>query len=258
MKSLIITTPADNSKELILQAFKTADCLYYDQSRDQVNRVLVDNRYDVVYYRDPFNQGSFDAPSIRQTVEYIFRICTDALFVDGVKTYQDLLFEDKWRQYQLFSDVMPETKLIDFNTGIKEGSEVAKERISSRAKGVVFDNDSVDIDKQYIVQKIIDIDKELRVFVVDGAILPLAAVRSSKTADTKVKMIETEVISSEIIKFAQSIYDKISYMNFVGLDIVIQPGGRPMLIEVNRSPQFSRYNEMTGTNLAELLMKGLS
>ena len=60
--------------------------------------------------------------------------------------------------------------------------------------------------------------------------------------------------------------DETAKLEFYGRNLLAHPDMSPkrrplyeelILLEINRSPQFSRYNEMMGINLADKLMKGL-
>lgn len=136
-------------------------------------------------------------------------------------------------------------------------SRFAKPRLSSRGRGIVLRKINIDPSQRYIRQPLLPIKGEYRIYGLFSSILPVAAVRSSKTATSKVKVIGVEEIPQNLLGFAEKVYKKLPRLELVGFDVVLLEDGRPILLEINRSPQFTRYNEVTGINLAEEFMKGL-
>jgi hypothetical protein len=149
--------------------------------------------WDFIYIRGPFVQSDFDDPSIKESIEKLLRAAkTNTYSVDGITSFSDLLQEDKWRQYELFADIMPQTKLIRSFKSHKISNWLIKKRISGRSRDIHFDVSDLSNDaepKNYIVQKRLDIKTEYRAFMVrDKLILPLE-IKSSKTESTRNKAI---------------------------------------------------------------------
>jgi hypothetical protein len=246
----IITTSADRSLNYFLESNgRFVDVLTYDQPNFD-DRVAP---YDVVYFRDPFNKKGYDTEQIRKLVETIRTHSPDARSVDAICTYDDLLFEDKWRQYTLFQAFMPHTELLDVPRP-SDGAYVMKARLSSRSKGVYFQPTSLpDVREEYIVQAPLDITKEYRVFVMNGEVVNQAGIRTPKTAHNRMRTVGIEALNSELSAFVRQITEVSPVRDFIGCDIAETAQGFK-LIEVNRSPQFRRYNELAGVNLGTMLM----
>lgn len=245
MRWLIVTTDEDRSRDY----FSWADSVRYTDAIGMLH-----GEYDVIYFRDPFNTGEYDVEYIKSTLVHIKQQYPEAVYIDAVTRYEDLLFEDKWRQYQLVGEFMPSTELFDTKSKFRAGSTIVKKRISARARDIIQTNEQlVDIAlEEYIVQEKIDIDAEYRVYTIGNRVLPFMTQKSSKTLDTKVKVLGVTKIDDAVAQFVQKIQAKLEDLDLLGYDIARTPTGLA-LIEVNRSPQFKRYNELTYTNVADEL-----
>lgn len=261
MQLLVVTTKRDLSIDDLIEAAGRAefsvDRLNYDDAPSHIRRTIDGNQYDVVYLRDPFNQPDYDFDRIATVIDQVTLAAPDARYVDDARSIGDLMIEDKWQQYQLLAEFMPETWLLDDYATFDNDAHIAKERLSSRARGIVFARDDLIDGRDYVVQPLFELTDEYRVFGVNDRILPLAAVRTSKTATSKIKMKGAMQLPDDIAEFADRVYRQIPQMNLVGFDIAKTATGDIVLIEINRSPQFCRYNQLTGTNIADELMKGL-
>jgi len=196
------------------------------------------NKFDVVYYRDPFNDEEVSQESITRSLAKI----QGERSIDGIKSYAQMLsFEDKYEQYQTYLDLMPLTFLPSECAFIK-GKYLAKKRISQRSKDILFDIDNVPIDDNWIFQEIIDIAEELRVYIAFGHVIQQASIKSSKT-NGKVKVIGKRNLTTKELNFCQKISERLD-LDFVGIDMAILKNGKIVLIEVNRSPQFKKYIEL--------------
>ena len=252
---LIVTTGKDVSMKHLISAarsvgIKAQIALYGDVTKPNYN-------HDIVYFRDPFNQNDYNHDQIKQTVKSIIDSSAQSIFVDNCRHFDDLLIEDKWRQYQLLAEFMPPTEILKGNDKFIDGQHIAKDRLSSRGRGMVFHKKDINSRRSYIIQLILKITSEYRVFGVNGEIIAKAAVRSSKTVQSKVKMLRVDNISTELLEFSRKIYQRLPQLQLVGFDIAVLESGEQILLEINRSPQFSRYNEMMDINLVNKLMKGL-
>ena len=241
LKWLIVTTDEDRSIESLRQAH--VDVVKYEDTK------IPAAEYDVVYFRDPFNELTYNLEDIGLVVSNVTRLHEDAYFVDGCRSLDDLLFEDKWRQYQKLHMLMPHTELL--SESLKTDSKIIKQRISSRARGIYFDTDEIPHNAfdQYLIQPRLDIAVEYRVYVVcDGGVLPKVSVKSTKSEKQAVKVLDVVDMSSKLEAFCHKVIEQLPGMDFIGLDIAELSNGDLVLIEVNRSPQFSRYDELLGTN----------
>jgi hypothetical protein len=254
MKWCIVTTGADKSLNYFLQ----------DTSQSHVETVLFGERlpsrienqaFDIVYFRDPFNQKGYSLDEIGSTVAAVSRLYPAAYYVDGAKKLSSMMFEDKWRQYQLLGDFMPTTRLV--KSGELIGSnDILKKRISSRGRG---NNHGPYTDESnandYIAQHSYEIIEEYRVFLIGGTALPNVAVRSSKnSAAARVRTIRLVPMNEELRMYVDHITKRLDAYDFLGVDVAETTEGYKLL-EVNRAPQFSRYCELNGTNIALEVIK---
>lgn len=267
---LLVTTAGDLSADLIVSAGARAgiavDMTDYKEAGFEFRA-----EYDVIYFRDPFNTGTYDDEVIKSKVEVVAKRYPQARYIDQAKSFDYLMIEDKWRQYQRFGKFMPLTVPLGSGVPLTEAvqlakaqlkltgkaSALAKDRRSSRAKGIFFRVSDIVPGKEYIIQQRLEIAKEYRVYGIHGRIVPLAGVRSSKSAGSRVRMVGSEMLPEDITMFAKEIYRELPYMDLVGFDIAILPDGSPVLLEINRSCQFVGYNRKTGINLADEFMKGI-
>ena len=238
-KKLIFTTLKDYSAEYFRQ-FGWEVRLYGDD--------LPDGDYKYLYLRDPFNDTT--VASDEGLAEKISEICAkyeSATKIDHVQSLAEMAkIEDKWNQAELYGDLMPST-VLGGSAKFVVGSNLAKPRISQRAKNILLELDR-EIDDSWIVQELLDIREELRVYVVFGKVVREATVKSSKTSG-KVKVIGSRLLTDDEMKFCEGVAGISSQngLDFVGMDIVRLADGSLRCIEVNRSPQFNRFVEIYGT-----------
>lgn len=214
---------------------------------------LPKEEYEAVYVRDPF-VTHLNEKMIQEQLSALLTAFPAEIFLDKITSYDDLLIEDKWRQYQQLAQFMPRT-ILGGEKSAQTGGKIAKKRISSRSRDILFQWSVGDIDEDWIVQDTITIIEELRVYSVGGKVLPVASVKQSKTEATKAKITAIRQLTGDELAFAQAIVDAAGYYDLVGLDIAATSQGLS-LIELNRAPQFVRYNELTGNDLLEAMMKG--
>lgn len=260
-KILIVTTNKDSSlpnlRAAALRMDFQVEAVYYDDPLNELTLVAENTQFDYVYFRDPFNVGTFATDVIRRAVAKIYQLQPTAQYIDNTKTYDDILIEDKWLQYQRLSQFMPHTELLLAAEQFKDGRHIAKERLSSRARGIVFTKAAIKPSADYVIQELQDVQCEYRVYGVHDRIVPMAALRSSKTADSKVKLTSVERLPDHLQNFAETVYHQLPELQLIGLDIIETVSGQVYLIEVNRSCQFSRYQQESGTNVAQLFFEGL-
>lgn len=243
MRWLIVTTESDLSIPYFSENMAHVDVVVYGSP------LPIASEYEVVYFRDPFNSGSYDKKTIQDTVEKVVARYPKAYFVDGIKSYDDLLIEDKWRQYEKLEAFMPSTSLLK-NKNDLHGKKIAKKRISARGRDIAFIPEDIDGEvSEYILQDRLNIIREYRIFSIGSKILPIVAVKSPKTPTARVK-VQAEISTPAPLKaFTRKILTELPEYDFLGFDIAETEAGY-VLIEVNRSPQFKRYNEIGKMNIA--------
>ncbi len=201
---------------------------------------------NIVYFRDPFNSPDYipDESNLNNIIEYY----KDSRSIDNIRSFSDMkTIEDKYHQYQIFGDLMPKTWLPSEKTFV-EGENLAKPRISQRAKDILFTLDNKKLDDSWIVQEILNIKEEIRVYVVEGKIIDTVSIKSSKQTG-KVKVLGTRKITPGEREFVKLAAKKAENLDFIGFDVAILENGDMKIIEANRSPQFVRYFELTKKNI---------
>jgi glutathione synthase/RimK-type ligase-like ATP-grasp enzyme len=257
-KFLLVTTDQDLSLPYFLDddVTKLFDVVVVDYDDDlEQFKSKTDPLFDVIYLRDPFNKGDFNLDNLQLKVDYLANQQTEAKYVDSAKNLQDLLFEDKFSQYGLLSEFMPKTEQLLEASQFEDDRHIIKKSISARSRDIAFQLETKHLNGQFIVQPIIEILDEYRVYIVNGKVLGLGTKKSSKTANNQVKVLKLVDLPEAVIELAAKVADKLSVMNLLGLDIATRSQDKPVLIEANRSPQFKRFNELAGFNLAIELLK---
>lgn len=238
MRKILYTTKAD----LSLPYFPDWEVHFYDEEPAQSG--------DLVYFRDPFNDPENYQPSSAEFNQLISQH-QGAQIVDQITSFEQLYeLEDKFFQAQRFRELSPRTWLPSEHEFIPHQT-LAKPRVSQRAKNILFDLDGRHLDDSWIIQALLDIQEELRVYVVNGQILSQASIKSSK-AHGPVKVIGVRELTANEQDFIQQAYDRCQ-LDFVGFDLAVLPNQELKIIEANRSPQFRRYAEYTGINLANMI-----
>ena len=233
MKAIITT-----AKDLSASVFEKHgwDIYFYDELPESAPT------YDTIYLRDPFNDENI-APYAEKYVEDALRAFRFSKSIDGITSYGQMeSFEDKYNQYRLYSEYMPNT-FLPSEGDFCEGKHLAKKRISQRAKGIYFEK--ADFDNSYIVQDLMDIQEELRVYATFGNLVEQATIKSSKSPDSKVKVVGKRNLTEEEKEICSKIA-ALSKLDFIGIDLAVLKNGELKLIEVNRSPQFKRFVELYG------------
>lgn len=244
MKKFLYTTHAD----LSLDYFSDWEVKYYDAPDFDHEKA------DLVYFRDPFNDDSY-IPNPTQITKLI-QEHHDAYIIDRLEDFDSILeAEDKLLQSRQYQDLYPRTWLPSQQTFIT-GKHLAKPRISQRAKDILFELGDRDLDDNWIIQELLDVKEELRVYAIKGEIIQPASVKSPKSSGA-VKVIGVRTLT---IKEEQFIRQALQHcpLDLVGFDLAILQNGEMKIIEANRSPQFRRYAERTGINLAELIARSLT
>lgn len=237
---VLVTTPKDLSSDLFNK--HGWEIIQYGLSAPS------DHEYEVAYYRDPFNDDSISEKMVEESLKQIH----GSRSIDNIKTYAEMLsFEDKYNQYKIYHDLMPKTFLPSRCYPLEKDKYLAKKRISQRSKDIIFDLSDDRIDDNYIIQEIIEIDEELRAYIIFGKVIRQATIKSSKI-NGKVKVVGKRNLNEAELGFCQAVADRTN-LDFVGIDLAVLKNGEIKLIEVNRSPQFLKYAELYG----EALLSGI-
>lgn len=259
---LIVTTKDDISLSLFYapEAAKLIEPyhIFYDSPDGDIQAILKQD-FQFIYFRDPFNDVNLPKIIAKKTFATINNNYPDAYIVDGLTAFEDLFFEDKWKQYVMFRQFMPTTKILQSPETLNFEAGYVKKRISSRSKGIIFNRKSFPSDynpKDYIYQKKLNIKKEYRVFLIGQEIVLPLALKSPKTPSNSVRVIGYEdTIPPEVAAIAKRVY-KTTKFDFMGLDIA-HTDKKFYLLEVNRSCQFEGYGRVSPVNLAAFFNKYL-
>jgi len=254
-KVLVITTTNDISLPLFFldanENLSIQVILYEDDAKtfSQVNAQL--ESFDIIYARDPFNSNMVKEweDKIKPILETISNKAIKS--IDNIRDIKDFYIEDKWEQYQLLNEYMPNTQILLSKTKFSPETQIIKKRISSRSKGILFEIDGIQDPSQYIVQEKLQIEQEFRVFTCFDEIISPAVYKSSKTKDIKVKIdrTKTKEIDHKLNLFIRQVLDRLN-LDFLGIDVALTKDNEYQLIEINRSPQFKAFYEATNINLA--------
>lgn len=250
MKNLVITVSPESSIEL-LKDF--ADVIVLDKEP------LPDNipYYETLYIRSHFGQDTTLPNVFSKEIEYIVERAKaenpNIKFIDGADTIEKILSaEDKWLQYESFGTLMPRTILFDHKEDLIDFIRpIFKNRFSSHGNGVTWEmKDVTEPTSSWIVQESINIDEELRVYIIDEQVYPVCAVRQSKNQNQSTQAVDSRNLTEDEIGFSKNVAEHASGMNIIGIDIARTVEGKLYLMEVNRSPGFGKFKELTGINLA--------
>lgn len=250
MKNLVIAVSPDSSLEL-LKPF--ADIVVLDKGVIQKSGTA----YGTVYIRSHFSQPSTLPQKFRTEIDTLVQQVKTknpaVTFIDGMDTVDAIVaFEDKWLQYKTFANFMPRTQLYDGELSVSDFTRpIYKNRLSSRGSGVTWDSNKISgIPSDWIVQESLDIREELRVYIIRGEVYPIGAVKQSMTEGNKAQGTHSRDLTQDEISFASSLMKQVPTLDIVGIDIARTVDGVLKLMEVNRSPGFAKFYELTGFNLA--------
>ncbi len=73
------------------------------------------------------------------------------------------------------------------------------------------------------------------------------------TSERNTQAVDSRKLTKDEIDFSLKIAKQNRQMDMIGLDIVHAADGKLYLLEVNRSPGFAKFAELTGVNLASTL-----
>ncbi len=262
MKNLLIyTTVNDRSVPFflfkgVLEIINITFC-FLEEDFSKLEETINSKTFDYIYIRDPF-PSKLSKNTIEERVSKIINLDTNAYYIDSIENLEDIFFEDKFRQYKIYSDFMPPTQLLSDVQNVPFNNYIIKKRISSRSTGILFDIKDIQDSQEkqnYILQEKLHIEKEYRVYVIFNRIIPTVSVKSTKTQSVKTKVIGAEEIGEELENFVKMLLEKNKF-DFLGLDIA-QVKNKYTLLEINRSCLFGAFYKHTGINLAEAFISGL-
>jgi len=252
MSNLVVTTKID----LELNQFRNqATVLLLEDFAESWGEIQNSN-FDTIYLRSHFSEKSTMPNNFAKEFSIINETFTGkAYFVDNISSLNSIEdFEDKYNQANLFKPFLPQTWRAD--QAPDRDDLIYKKRLSSCASGISFNRDGITDLENWIAQHRINIQQELRVYVICGDIISTASIKNSKTESQKVKVVDTRSLCSTEFQFIKNIMDKMPEIDFAGIDIAVTPDGLK-LIEINRSPAFSSFLSITGLDLADELYSRL-
>ncbi len=257
MNHLVIAVSKDSSLELL---GKYADVIVLD--KEPMPTCL--KSYKSVYIRSHFSTPELSPQNFRDEIQKLVTLAKtenpNLLFIDGMSTVDAIIeFEDKWNQYKKFSDFMPLTKMLNSMEDVSEFAHpIFKKRLSSRGAGVTWDRQKTEVSTgSWVVQESLDIQEELRVYCILGKVYSVGAVKQSMTVNDKAQSVGSRILSQDEIDFSLRVIKHCPNLDIVGIDIARSLDGKLSLMEVNRSPGFAKFNELTGINLADRLYEEL-
>lgn len=216
--------------------------------------------YDTVYMRSHFSEPTLTPEYFRSEmttlVHTLKTMNPNVRFIDGMDTVDAIMaYEDKWLQYLTYGAFMPHTEQYNDTVDMtKFKHPVFKNRLSSRGSGVTWNQAKANPSNgEWIIQESLNIQEELRIYVILGEVYPLAAVRCSMDAGQKAEAIDFRELTDEEIRYTQEVMRQSSSLEVVGIDAARTVEGDLKVIEVNRSPGFATFEQLTGVNLARVL-----
>jgi len=253
VKNLVIAVSPDSSLELLVPY---ADIIMLDKSSIKDLNIL----YDTVYIRSHFSQQATLPQNFRSEIDSLVRQARiknpNIKFIDDMDSVDAIVtFEDKWLQYKTFGTFMPHTELwgeaLDTSSFARP---VYKNRLSSRGSGVTWDREKVvGLLDNWIIQESLGIQEELRVYVIRGEVYEIGIVKQSMTEGNKTRGIKPRELMQDEVKFSKDLAAQAPGLDFTGIDIARSTDGKLYLLEVNRSPGFAKFYELTDINLANKL-----
>lgn len=113
----------------------------------------------------------------------------------------------------------------------------------------------------YLFQKMLTTRQDYRVIVIGGRALPLAMKKTAQEGEFLTNFarggkIEGVGLTDEMCGLAEKTA-KIFKADYAGIDIMYDSGGNPHVLEINRGAQFQGFEQSTGLNVAEEIVKYL-
>lgn len=251
MNILIFSYKLSKTVSLFLDAnVKGCNVFYksYFDSYIDISEFILSKKITHIYFR-----SFLFSPDKNIFLNVIRKIKTNfknLIYIDKFDGEKDISFEDKWKQYGLLKRFMPYTEKLSSKSKFNP-EYIIKKRFSSRGKDIYFDLNEVSSSfDSFIIQEMIFVKKEYRVYTLFEDVLNIGSFRSSKTKNSKVKVLGSLVLPENVVSFAESIVSKIN-LDLTGMDIVETIDGQLFLLEVNRSCCFSRFYEVSGINVAK-------
>ncbi len=281
MKIYIVTTDKDLSRFSLEKAAlaKSSECiiLYYhtlmyaDGILQHEGKKLELARDDKMIIRWPW-----DAENVSQDYNVIVKMLLQKFRENITLDYEILqshspYYEDKLFQHALFDTYHISTPRTWFSPTIENLKNlpfpiVAKKRISSRSKGNFLirsldelENRFADGTLEYIFQEFIHIRDDLRILMLQGEVIGVVKRMTHIREEERlaVKGMEVYVLNNpEIISECSRLQKELD-ADFVGFDVLIDESGKYWIIEANMSPQFNRFEEVTGVDVSSRVIDAL-
>lgn len=253
MNHLVVAVSADSSLELL---GRYADIVVLDEGPAPTKLKC----YESLYIRSHFSTPELSPQNYRSEIEAIVHSAVaeneNIKFIDQMSSVDAIVeFEDKWRQYERYSELMPHTHLLSDDASLSKFTKpIYKKRVSSRGNGVTWNRAEISGDlTEWIAQETLDIAEETRIYIVGGKVYPVGAIRRSMSDEQKTLAIDCRDLKDDEIEFASRVSRATPSLDMLGLDVARTKNGELFLMEVNRSPGFGAFEKISGVNLADLL-----
>jgi len=181
-------------------------------------------------------------------------------------------YEDKLFQSFVFKHLTIPSPRVDYfkNSNQVRQSEtsfplVFKKRVSSRSKNNFLVTSFSDLEKKlddrvltdYLFQEVVDIEYDVRVLAFKGTILGAVNRFTHLREGNRLAVKGREVFSNIPDEVKEEIKRSMAFLgaDFVGFDVLFTKDTKHFFIEANLSPQFDKFEEATGVNVAQVLIK---
>ena len=180
-----------------------------------------------------------------------------------------MVYDDKAFQQSVFEDLkMPVPRLIDLKENLSnEWPLIIKRRVSSRGKGVYLLKDREQYQRyferrninEYIGQEFVDIEHDLRVLVLGGAILGVMERKVIHHPEGRlgVRSFKTRPLSFLPASVVSNVF-RVSYdlgIDFCGFDVGLKPDGSYVFLEYNPTPQFLGFERITKAGVGKKVIR---
>lgn len=239
-------------KELVDMHF-----VLYEESNEYLQKFMQEHTFDYIYLHSTIH-ADLTMDERFQKFEVILNNKKNAYIIDSISKPDHVLLDDKWSQYQRYSEFMPPTfrpttlDQIDFN------KHFVKKSFSGRSLGVAFSKNDIDNINEYIVQDKLDIEKEYRIYTIQDEIVEPILVRQSKTHNQKTRVVNAISLTPQLKEYVQQIMSNYEQpYDLMGLDIVETADNKLYLLELNPNALITAHYRLTNVNLAAVLIKKL-
>lgn len=283
MKLIIFATKKDLSAPIIVEEAKKcrqlqAQIAFYEDSKLENGKLKVKNKALVICPEDRLLiRWPWDADNTEIEYNGIVKHLTENFYNQIVldkKCLRDNAekYEDKYFQSRVFADwgiPTPKTWLVENAQELNKISlsfpAVVKKRISSRSKGNYLVNSNNEILEKtyeaglanYVLQEKIDVEYDLRVLMLRGAILGVVSRYMHLRDEGRLAVKGMEIVTKLDEKIEADCRKIINGLgaDLVGFDVLIDKRKNYFFIEANLSPQFNSFMQTTGINVAREIVE---